>query len=228
MLRTAPSLPMETRLRTVPSQQIQRRKPKVSTVLESLIHSLACLSIYSLTLPITFQFQLFFHSANASINLNFDPTNINITQVEQTFITLERRPASRRKSVVDSQVEGWAKWAMMNKTLYGNSKKTAAIREMFGNTTRYEKLLLYLLQLVLSVSKPIFLALPTYRFLPCRYQGQVCKNVESTSGLRKMQICSSRSSSSSESTTCLQGWNSRPLCDEHGKQWYRFWIRQSQ
>jgi len=28
---------------------------------------------------------------------------------------------------------------MMNKTLYGDSKKTAAIREMFGNTTRYKK-----------------------------------------------------------------------------------------
>jgi len=88
----------------------------------------------SLTLPITFQFELFFHSANTSINLNFDPRNINVTQVEQTFITLESRPASRRKSVVDSQVEGWAKWAMMNKTLYGDSKKTSAIREMFGNT----------------------------------------------------------------------------------------------
>jgi len=71
--------------------------------------------------------------------LNFDPRNINITQVEQTLITLESRPASRRKSVVDSQVKGWAKWAMMNKTLYGDSKKTLAIREMFGNTTRYEK-----------------------------------------------------------------------------------------
>jgi len=94
------------------------------------------LCMYSLTLPITFQFKFFYyHLANSSINLNFDPTNINITQVEQTFITLERRPASRRKSVVDSQVEGWAKWAMMNKTLYGNSKKTAAIRDMFGNTT---------------------------------------------------------------------------------------------
>jgi len=67
--------------------------------------------------------------------LNFDPRNINITQVEQTFITLERQPASRRKSVVDSQVEGWAKWAMMNKTLYGDTKKTLAIGEMFGNTT---------------------------------------------------------------------------------------------
>ena len=71
--------------------------------------------------------------------MNFDPRNINITQVEQTFITLERQPASRRKSVVDSQVEGWAKWAMMNKTLCGDSKKTSAIREMFSNTTRYEK-----------------------------------------------------------------------------------------
>jgi len=62
--------------------------------------------------------------------------------VEQAFITLENRPASRRKSVVDSQVEGWAKWAkwaMMNKTLYSDAKKTSAIREMFGNTTRYEK-----------------------------------------------------------------------------------------
>jgi len=71
--------------------------------------------------------------------VTFDPRNINITQVEQTFITLESRPASRRKSVVDSQVQEWAKWAMMNKTLYGDSKKTSAIREMFGNTTRYEK-----------------------------------------------------------------------------------------
>jgi len=28
---------------------------------------------------------------------------------------------------------------MMNKTPYGDVKKTSAIREMFGNTTRYEK-----------------------------------------------------------------------------------------
>jgi len=100
---------------------------------------LTFLLIHSLTLPITFQFQLLYHSANPSINVTFDPRNINITQVEQTFITLESRPASRRKSVVDSQVQEWAKWAMMNKTLYGDSKKTSAIREMFGNTTRYEK-----------------------------------------------------------------------------------------
>ena len=55
------------------------------------------------------------------------------------FITLENRAVSSTKSVLDTQVEGWAKWAMTNKTLYGNSKKTAAIRDMFGNTTRYEK-----------------------------------------------------------------------------------------
>jgi len=93
----------------------------------------------SLTHPITSQFHLLYLSANLSITLNCDPRNINITQLEQTFITLESRPTSRRKSVVDSQVKGWAKWAMMNKTLYGDAKKTSAIREMFGNMTRYEK-----------------------------------------------------------------------------------------
>jgi len=49
------------------------------------------LYMYSLTLPITFEFK-FFHNdtADTSITLNYDPRNINITQVEQTFITLER------------------------------------------------------------------------------------------------------------------------------------------
>jgi len=47
------------------------------------------LCMHSLTLPITFQFELFYHLANSSITLNYDPRKINVTQVEQTFITLE-------------------------------------------------------------------------------------------------------------------------------------------
>jgi len=120
-------------------RQLHQIRMHLSLTLLSANQKANVLCVHSLTLPITLQFQLFFQSANASINLNFDPTNINITQVEQTFIALERRPASRRKSVVDSQVKGWAKWAMMNKTLCGNSKKTVAIRDVFGNTTRCEK-----------------------------------------------------------------------------------------
>jgi len=305
--------------------------------------------LYSLTLQITFQFKFFhYHLADPSITLNYDPRNINTTQVEQTFITLQNRPASRRKSVVDSQVKGWAKWVTMNKTLCVDAKKTLAIRDMFSDTTRYKKqksatiqrLFLILAahpeamvrcladlvphpetqesvfwfvvfctgrkmeskkrvvnsvmtifavnliminnnndtaldldtlsekeiadlqyvpsthglcykhifswmnnesisfaqkdfkgmrgksifrifcKLVLSVSNPILLTLPTYRFLPCRYQGQVRKNVESASGLRKTQICSGRSSSSSESATCLQGRNSQSFWDDHDKQWF--------
>lgn len=71
--------------------------------------------------------------------LSYDPRNVNITQVDQMLVTLESRPVSKAVSTIDAEIEGWAKWAMMNKNLYGNPMKTAAIRELFATSTRYEK-----------------------------------------------------------------------------------------
>jgi len=63
---------------------------------------------YFLTLSVTFEFK-FFHNdtADPSVTLKFDPQNINIAQVEQTFITLENRPAWADKLDMDGMVGCW-------------------------------------------------------------------------------------------------------------------------
>jgi hypothetical protein len=104
--------------------------------------------LYAFILYVLFLPHIFTHTsnngptiptANLSMSLNIDPASMTIEELEQFLIGLEGRRITSGSSALDDQVQVWAKWAVMNKNLYGDSKNTAAIRELFGNTTRYEK-----------------------------------------------------------------------------------------